>query len=152
MPVRAQICIFLNVDLGETVRDEFVSCFGATSTAQSVTASSNTAMLCKTVNFDDTGEYNATTGRFVAEHDGTYLFTGSVHGSLGSVSWRILMIYVNGAERFRIQENTSMRCDCAIVGSSVPIKLKAGDYVQLYYNSSVADSLNGIVFGGVRIK
>ena len=141
-----------NLGLGETVRDEFVSCFSATSTAQSVTASSNTAMLCKTVNFDDTGEYNATAGRFVAENGGTYIFTGSVHGVGSTVSWRTLMIYVNGAERFRLQENTSMRCDCAIVGSSTPIKLNAGDYVQLYYSSSVADSLNGIVFGGVRIK
>ncbi|MBA4709596.1 complement C1q domain-containing protein, partial [Aquitalea aquatica] len=129
-----------------------MSNFSATGNSQSISASTNTAIICNTKASDDLGEYSTSTGRFTATNTGTYIFAGNVHGTSVTNAQRILMLYVNGVERYRLQEIFSASGNAGIAGSSIPIQLNAGDYVQMYYFYGSTDTLNGATFSGWRIK
>jgi phage-related tail fiber protein len=124
-------------------------------TTQSISASTFTALVFQTKLFDDLGEVDAT-GRFIAARDGTYVFTAGVHAMLNSTTNRVLMLYVNGAERVRLQEINNTAGQTTLAGTSGPVRLKAGDMVQVYYFTQAADTLfidpPCTYFSGWRIK
>lgn len=140
------------VQLAQVLPVAKISNFAATGTNQVISGSVSTALILTTEAFDDLNEYSTSTGKFTATNAGTYVFSATVHGVTTTVGRRTVMIFVNGSERYRLQENAQIRGDCALGGTSAPLALNAGDYVQVYYLTSVADTIDGFNFGGWRIK
>ena len=126
------------------------------STGQSISASTGTAIIFQTKVFDDLVEYDAATGKFTAKVAGTYIFQASITGAQTAVTNRVVMFYVNGGENCRAQQDNGSTGNLAMIGSSVPIKLIAGDYIQVYYYTGAAETLatgaTATYFGGYRIK
>lgn len=123
---------------------------------QAIGAAAYTAVNFDTALFDDLGEFNVATGTFTAAHAGFYVFAGGIEGQQGAVTRRILGVFVNAAERVRLQDGTGHTGTCMIGGASAPIKLAAGDAVRLYYYTGIAEntlfSQQTTYFGGYRIK
>jgi len=133
------------------------------STGQSISANTNTAIIFQTKVFDDLVEYDVATGKFTAKVAGTYVFTCGIYGGQTSATTRLSIIYVNGVAKCRLQESAADNGNHTIAGTSIPLKLNAGDYVQVYYSTGTAETTgNGITdltlleqiiyFGGYRIK
>ena len=126
------------------------------SSAQTITAGAWNALNFQTATFDDLGEFTlGTAGKFTAVNAGTYVFTGAVLGSSTTAGTRALAIYVNGVLKVYLASSNS-NGNLPLGTTSGPIKLNAGDYVQLYYNPAVADTLIAssiyTFFGGYRVK
>lgn len=145
-----------NLTITTTVGDTFGHFEAFQSTSQSVAATTPTAMRFHTETVDTLNAYNPTNGRFTAPAAGVYEFSGSVHGGdVGtSATNAVLDLYVNGVVARRLQEQNGA-CK-AIAGSSGPIALEAGDYVQLYFSCTSALSTNAFYsltwFSGRRVK
>ena len=145
------------VALGQVLPTAAISNFRAyQSTGQSIAAGTATAIIFQTKVFDDLTEYDVATGRFTAKVTGTYVFNASIHGSQTSATNRFVMVYINGTENCRIQQDTASIGSSAMTGSTVPVKLNVGDYAQVFYVTGIADTLNASAsltyFGGYRIK
>jgi len=145
------------VALGQVLPTAAISNFKAyQSTGQSISASTATAIIFQTKVFDDLTEYDVATGKFTAKVTGTYVFNASIHGDQTAVTNRIVSFWVNGAISCRAQQDDGATGNCSMIGSSVPIKLIAGDYVQVYYYTGAAETLHTgateTYFGGYRIK
>jgi hypothetical protein len=125
--------------------------------SQSFAATTAAALNCQAALFDDLGECTlGTAAKFTAQQAGTYVFFGGVHGTTTSGPAKILYLFVNGVERVRMQETGSTAGGATFAGSSGPVKLNAGDYVQLYYFSGIADTSTAgstiTYFSGQRTK
>lgn len=112
------------------------------SASQSISASTWTKLVYGTKLFDALEEYNAARGEFMPIYDGFYEFSAAVHGvpTANSQAARVLCLYVNGAERTRLQEDTFVANQSSMCGMSGLLKLSAGDIVTFYYNTSIADT------------
>ncbi|WP_295466606.1 phage tail protein [uncultured Pseudomonas sp.] len=111
------------------------------SVSQSISASTFTKLIYSTKTIDVLGEYNAARGEFTTTYDGLYEFSAAIHGipSSNKQASRVLMLYANGAEISRLQEDTYVANQSAMCGTSGVVKLSAGDVVSFYYNTSIAD-------------
>lgn len=140
------------------------SCFQTTmGNTQAITGSANPVpIILNTKVFDDLNEYNTANGRFTAQKSGTYCFTGAVTGdaSQTTVGLRAIGFAVNGVTpvRIRVAKNFEVTGPDLISGSSGPMRLTAGDYVQMYYFSQYSETIPvppdnaSTYFGGWRIK
>ena len=152
------------VNLGQVLPTAAISNFKAyQSTGQSIAANTGTAIIFQTKVFDDLVEYDVATGKFMAKVAGTYIFTCGIYGGQTSTAVRYSIIYVNGVAKCRLHESAADNGTKTMAGTSIPLKLNAGDYVQVYYATSIAETTgNGITdlqsleqiiyFGGYRIK
>lgn len=126
------------------------------STLQAITAATQTKLLFQTKVFDDNTEYATASSQFVPTVSGTYVFNAGVSGSQTAQARRQLNLYVNGVKNTIMQEFNTGIGDCVIAGSSGPVKLTAGDIVNAYYYSSIAENTaigsNATYFRGWRIK
>ncbi len=106
--------------------------------------------------FDDLGEFSTATETFTAANAGIYIFNGGVYGSQLMPTRRLLLINVNAAQRIWLQDANGHTGNCMIAGSSGPVKLNAGDQVNLAYYTEIADTTTpgqvSTYFSGVRIK
>lgn len=134
-----------------------ISCFAAyQSSAQAFVANTYTRVLFQSAQFDDLGEFDATASAFTAAATGTYLFHAGVSGTQGVACNRAIGLFVNGSERIRLQQNSTIQGNNAMSAGSVPVRLTKGDVVALHYFTELADTTNTTAiytyFGGARIK
>jgi len=125
------------------------------SSGQSISASVTTKLTFTTENYDDTSEYDATTSRFTAINDGTYIFSAGYHQLTSTISRRTITLYVNGSEYTRLHEDDTRANNTVVAGSTI-VKLSAGDYVEVYYTTTNADTGTAVsalsYFAGLRVK
>lgn len=123
---------------------------------QAISIGTQTAINYAAVVFDDTSEFSLGLSAFVAANTGTYVFNAGVAGSQTTATRRQVSIYVNGAQRIVIQDATGNGGNCSMSGTSGPMKLTAGDQVQVRYFTSIAENTSPgqifTYFGGWRIK
>lgn len=126
------------------------------SATQAIAAATQTLVIFGTKVFDDTTEYSTATSKFVAASAGTYVFFAGIIGTQTTSTRRQISIYVNGAVNCVLQDNQALPGTNVIAGASGPIKLAAGDQVNVEYFSALADtvaiSAAGSYFRGFRLK
>lgn len=133
------------------------SCFMVyQSVAQAIGAAAWTAVTFGTKVFDTQTEVSAA-GVFTAGQTGYYSFTAGFTGSqVVSVCNRQLALYVNGAERARLQGSAADNGVPIIAGGVSPVHLTAADTVDIRYFSANADTgttgQNATYFGGFRLQ
>ena len=112
-----------------------------TTVAQAIVAATFTLVQFNTIGFDDLAEFNTATFLWTVKAAGTYIVGGSVYGSQGVATNRIVEVFVNGAEAGYLSQSNSDTGATARVGSAL-IRLAAGATVGIYYYSALADTLN----------
>lgn len=126
------------------------------SVAQAVPGGAATPLTFTTKLFDDNTEYSIATSQFVPAISGTYVFTACVTGTQGAVTRRQLAVLVNGVQTLILQDSNGNTGACSIVGCTGPVKLVAGDIVQIAHLTNIADTTvatqSRTYFGGWRIK
>lgn len=134
-----------------------LSCFHAVpSAAQPISAGVVTRVNFATEVFDTANNYTPASSRFTVPTDGYYEFDAAVHftGNGGPEDNGGVELYVNGAIARRIAESYGPRNQLS--GSSGPIWLAAGSYVQIYAWTDVAATINTFgfltYFNGKRIS
>jgi hypothetical protein len=132
------------------------SCFMVYQNAAQAVTTGFSNITFNTVLFDDTGEYSIGSNAFIPANSGTYTFSAGVAGSQGTVTRRLVCIYVNGVLRVTLQDSNGNNGGCTIAGNSGPMKLAAGDLVRCVYFTNIADTTapaqTQTYFSGWRIK
>lgn len=109
---------------------------------QSISAATTTKVIFAGKVIDTFGEFDTSASTFTPKFSGYYEFACALHGSAGGTSQanRNLTLFVNGAERARLQETLFGANSTSIGGHSGLIYLTAGDVVAIYYYTSQADA------------
>lgn len=133
------------------------SCFRAyQSSGQAISATTTTIVQFQTEDFDDLGEYSTSTYEFVPGVAGKYIFAAGVFGGQAAATDRLIMLYVNGSERVRMQQTSGDKGQTTIAGTSGVVSLSASDVVTLRYFTGIAETLTTgsaiTYFSGYRVK
>lgn len=125
------------------------------SSSQTLTASTYQTLSYANVNFDTLSEYSSSTNRFTAKTAGYYRFSASISFASATATTRALAIYKNGSSNCVLQYFGSQG-QCILAGTSPPISLAIGDYVEVKCYTGLADTTTAasdvMYFGGYRIK
>lgn len=117
------------------------------SSAQSISANTWTKINFQTVEYDHLGEYNTSINTFTVQESGIYLISACVRYD---VTASTVSIFVNGTTHTRLRYNMS-----GASAHSVPIKLNAGDTVDVRIYTATAGSItaeqSGTYFTAVRL-
>jgi hypothetical protein len=98
-----------------------------------------TKVVFKTEDYDDRGEYDATTGRFTAKFAGDYLVCSSVYVPNTLIE---LDIYKNSVRGRAFAFTTGVAEGCQ------PVRLAAGDYIEVWvYNYAATVTVNDSPLG-----
>lgn len=114
--------------------------FRATST-QAISAATDTTIIYNSEQFDDTNEYDPTTGQFTVATTGKYFFSMSVFGTQATATAKVLKVFVNGSEAVRMKQTTAEPGSTPISGHSGVMTLSASDVVTFVYFSTLADTV-----------
>lgn len=139
------------------VKPQLVSAFTAyQSTLQSLLAATSTRALFQTEEFDNLSEYDNTTSRFTAKQAGIYIFCANVTFAAGTDGeLHIIDLYKNGAHIRRGDANPIGAAASVSIGAGFPVKLAAGDIIDIFiYSSNARDTVIGSIqtyFSGVRL-
>ena len=134
-----------------------ISCFSAfQNAAQAIPANTQTIITSYTKLFDDLSELSTGTSVFTPAVSGTYIFTAGVTGGQVTATRRLISIFVNGAQKCTLSDNSATNGQAVAVGTSPPMRLVAGDAVTFVHFTGIADTTfpgqNTVFFGGHRIK
>ncbi len=127
-------------------------------TIQAINTNTWTKVTFNTEIYDMLNEFNLSQSRFVALSDGTYTFSLSIEWSSDAPANRVrASLYVNGSSKAQVFDQTaSSKITVTTHASSgtATIKLKAGDYVEVYcYTSDGTDVTYGpdlTYFNGIK--
>jgi hypothetical protein len=98
--------------------------------SQSMTALQWTKVAFTTELSDYRSEYDATNSKFVASKTGIYQIAAGVRMTSPSAQQRSLAVYVNGTMLHRMCVSSG-----TILVGSLPVRLSANDYVEIYLNT-----------------
>jgi hypothetical protein len=115
------------------------------SSAQTLSAGATTKLVFQTKSWDSLTEYDNTTNyRFTAKHNGVYLVNASMYlSNPASNNAYSLSAYKNGGQYSVLDVGVSISGATAnrYANGSVQIQLNAGDYVEIYGYSTLANTL-----------
>lgn len=121
-------------------------------TTQSLATGVHSVFIFSSSYVDRFSEYNSTTGRFTPNHNGFYLFCGSMR--FGSASWGVskvaqMSLYKNGAQHIvGGRNNTSASATLTMSGHVVGIiYLTTSDYVDFRVYHTFGSSLSSYASG-----
>lgn len=140
--------IAVNINsLTPTQSSTLTSAFRATPSATLAVATSAGKVNFATEDYDNLNEYdNITNYRFTAQKTGLYLISASIRTN-GTASAPVvqMFLYKNGTNYIQLGHVYGGTTVIVTVSNSVPIKLNAGDYLEIWAQSSVAlTTTNGI--------
>lgn len=110
------------------------------SAGQAIAAGTWTQIAFDVVDYDDLGEWSTTNHNFTAAHPGYYRVTTSVDGSTGTAGIRQCALQVNGVQKAQDYKTSATGFENNHFAKT--LALNAGDTVSVWYNNSVADSIN----------
>lgn len=124
------------------------------SSGQSLSAGATTKLIFQTKNWDSLTEYDNTTNyRFTAKHSGVYLVSASMFlSNPSSNNPYSVAVYKNGGQYSIMDSGVSINGANRYASGSVQVQLNAGDYIEIYGYSTLANTLvTGSVFNVTQI-
>jgi hypothetical protein len=115
--------------------------YAVSNATQNISASTNTKVLFQTVAIDNLGEFSSS--KLTAKSVATYDIKGVIAFSSGmgsSVSYTI-SIYKNGVAVRTTKSDAASSSPSPVIPFSGTIDVSAGDYIEIYVNTSVATVL-----------
>lgn len=122
--------------------------FAYSTQRQSISSGSWVKLTFNAIETNSHGMYNPVTSQFMANEDGIYLISSSVHfespGAFNGTLKITMGIYINNIQIQLLSSTLGSNGDTIILNGSTPVVLKTGDMLDIRINAN----MNTTTYGG----